>query len=79
VSSQHSETPEWMSLAACKGEDTQVFFPRGGFGAKAAIKFCGKCPVANDCLEYAVDNEILNGVWGGKSERERMRIIGRRR
>ena len=68
-----------MSFAACKDEDTQVFFPRGGYGAKSAIKFCSKCPVVDDCLEYAVDNEILNGVWGGKSERERMRIMGRKR
>jgi len=76
---ERSETPVWMSLAACKGKDTQIFFPRGGFGAQSAARICVNCPVVNDCLEYALDNEIYNGVWGGKSERERMRIAGRRR
>ena len=31
------------------------------------------------CLEYALANRIDHGVWGGTSERERRRILRRRR
>ena len=31
------------------------------------------------CLEYALENRIEHGVWGGCSERERRRQLKRRR
>ena len=33
----------------------------------------------DQCLEYALRNRIDHGVWGGTSERERRRILRRRR
>ena len=30
-----------------------------------------ECPVRLDCLQYALDNGIKQGTWGGYSERER--------
>ena len=36
-------------------------------------------PRQQPCLEYALDNRIDHGVWGGTSERERRRILKRRR
>ena len=37
------------------------------------------CPVRIECLEYALLHRIEHGVWGGASERERRRILRRRR
>ena len=37
------------------------------------------CPVQAACLDYAIDNHVDHGVWGGKSERERRRIARARR
>jgi WhiB family redox-sensing transcriptional regulator len=37
------------------------------------------CTVRLECLEYALANRIEHGVWGGASERERRRILRRRR
>ena len=38
-----------------------------------------RSPVRSECLEYALLNRIEHGVWGGASERERRRILRRRR
>jgi WhiB family redox-sensing transcriptional regulator len=35
--------------------------------------------VINTCLDFALDERIDHGVWGGCSERERRRILKRRR
>jgi WhiB family redox-sensing transcriptional regulator len=44
-----------------------------------ARKICATCPAIEPCLEYALENRIDHGVWGGTSERERRRILKRRR
>jgi WhiB family transcriptional regulator, redox-sensing transcriptional regulator len=41
-------------------------------------KICGGCPVKEQCLSYAVANNITDGVWGGYTTRER-RILRRKR
>lgn len=55
------------------------FFPSDGRGVVAAQEVCSDCPVRNACLNYALVNRIEYGVWGGASERERVRILRRRR
>jgi WhiB family redox-sensing transcriptional regulator len=45
----------------------------------AARRICADCPVKAPCLEYALANRIDHGVWGGTSERERRRILRKRR
>jgi WhiB family redox-sensing transcriptional regulator len=67
---------KWQDQAGCVGMDTNIFFYDRN--AKAQItkarKICGNCPVANDCLEFALANNIEDGMWGGKSGRERRNI-----
>jgi WhiB family redox-sensing transcriptional regulator len=55
------------------------FFPSDGLGVEAAQRICAACPAKEPCLEYALTNRIEHGVWGGASERERRRILRRRR
>jgi WhiB family redox-sensing transcriptional regulator len=59
--------------------DPDTFFPTDGIGVQAAQRICAECAVENDCLEYALASRIDHGVWGGASERERRRILTRRR
>jgi WhiB family redox-sensing transcriptional regulator len=66
--------PEWQRQAACRGMDSDVFIAAGkGTGesyvtAKAA---CDRCEVRSECLEFALADPGLLGVWAGTTERER--------
>ena len=70
---------EWMQASACRHYPPAAFFPSDGVGVDEARKICATCPVQEPCLEYALANRIEHGVWGGCSERERRRILKRRR
>ena len=73
------EQNAWMAKGACRNYEPSVFFPSDGVGVDRARKICATCNVTEDCLEYALVNRIDHGVWGGCSERERRRILKRRR
>lgn len=69
----------WQSRAACRGVDTEIFFPNTDEEAEPAKAICGACPVQDSCLEHALADREREGVWGGATERERRRIIRQRR
>jgi len=73
-----SETA-WMADGNCRLHPPATFFPSDGVGVDRARKICRDCPVVASCLEYALDARIDHGVWGACSERERRRILKRRR
>ncbi|MEV4452872.1 WhiB family transcriptional regulator [Streptomyces mirabilis] len=67
----------WHSRGACHGMDPEdadaVFFPlpRDHEAIAEAKELCGLCPVRRDCLNYALENALKEGVWGGLTEAER--------
>lgn len=65
----------WISLGACKQSDKEQFFPEKGDSASPAQLVCGSCPVRQHCLDYAMDNDIRFGVWGGLSARQRQKLV----
>lgn len=77
--SDPDSTTAWMSGGNCRNYPPAVFFPSDGVGVDRARKICTDCPVLDRCLEYALEQRIEHGVWGGCSERERRRILKRRR
>lgn len=70
---------DWMARGRCASLPPATFFPSDGAGVDAARQICADCPVREACLEYALHHRIDHGVWGGCSERERRRILKRRR
>jgi WhiB family redox-sensing transcriptional regulator len=70
---------DWMENGLCRQVAPSTFFPNDGVGVDVARRICGTCPVQAPCLEYALVERIDHGVWGGASERERRRILKRRR
>jgi WhiB family redox-sensing transcriptional regulator len=71
-------TQTWVDEALCKDLPQRMFFPERHESAEPALRICRRCPVREECLEYAMRNQIHWGIWGGTSERERRRMRRRR-
>jgi len=75
---------KWKDRADCKGmTEHAIFFPNTsepGWQAKQAkaLGICKGCPVRQECLNHAIENNELFGVWGGTTERGRREIKRRR-
>lgn len=73
---------DWRHGAECFGEDPELFFPIGNTGPallqiEDAKAVCRRCPVIDQCLQWALESGQDCGVWGGMSEDER-RALKRR-
>ena len=66
--------PTWMSHAACRGSDPAQFVPTRRRSVGGARAVCARCPVREACLEFALADERLVGIWGGTSTRERAQL-----
>ncbi len=63
----------WDKQAACKGQDTELFYPPQGAAGAQALGFCMRCSVREECLEWALERQEY-GVWGGTTEFQRRAI-----
>lgn len=78
--------PEWQQEAACRGMDPDLFFPVGRTGDAVgdialAREVCAGCPVAADCLEFALSarNPVISaGIWAGLTDRQLERLRAER-
>ena len=66
---------DWRQDAACRGTDTDSFYPAQGEEARVAKKICRKCRVSSECLAYSIKMNDGNGIWGGLGEGERRRLF----
>lgn len=69
---------EWKLQGLCSQADPEAWFPDKGGSCKEAKKICAVCPVRNECLQYALENREVWGVWGGLSEFERKQLRKRK-
>jgi WhiB family redox-sensing transcriptional regulator len=73
-------TPDWDS-ALCAQTDPALFFPEG-MGAQITIQvkqakaICGRCPIRDGCLQWALETRQPVGIWGGMDEKERRQALG---
>lgn len=73
-------TDEWRSRALCAGMDTNLFFDdpednsASHFKREYAKGICAQCPVSTECLNFAIDNDIRDGIYGGITYRNRLNI-----
>jgi WhiB family transcriptional regulator, redox-sensing transcriptional regulator len=69
----------WREEAACRGADLALFFPGRGESAQPARQICARCPVRQECLEFALRHGEVHGIWGGLTERDRRALRTRHR
>ena len=74
---------DWMDEAYCKpgsGIDGELFFPTRTEpnASEEVITACKRCPVKEECLEYALDDPTIVGIWGGTSAKKRRQIRAER-
>lgn len=67
------ERPEWHARAACRGVGTAAFFPERGETTVAAVEYCNRCEVRDECAAHALTYET-EGVWAGIAGRDRRRL-----
>lgn len=60
--------------ALCAQTDPETFFPPKGHSSQAAKRVCASCPIRSRCLQVAMANPDLDGIWGGTTPGERRRL-----
>ena len=65
--------------ALCAEVDPELFFPLKGkfLDAQNAKRICNRCELKQKCLEYALKDPELKGIWGGTSEPDRFKMRNR--
>jgi WhiB family transcriptional regulator, redox-sensing transcriptional regulator len=72
-----TEEAGWWELAACQSADPELFFPVSDIGPAIADiarakAVCKSCRIRLRCLDYAIENRQMHGVWGGTTADERL-------
>jgi WhiB family redox-sensing transcriptional regulator len=73
---------DWAMGAACRGSQREAFFPPASIERKEerlereaiAKRICAGCAVRSECLDLALRNREIHGIWGGLNEEERRSI-----
>jgi WhiB family redox-sensing transcriptional regulator len=63
--------PSWQKKAACRGADSDIFFLDRGGSSRKARAMCARCPVKDACLDFALKNDLSQGIFGGMTPRQR--------
>lgn len=68
-----------MLRADCRNADPNVFFPDKDEDTpeeydtkeRVALDMCRRCPVKQECLDFAIRTKTVYGIFGGKTAKER--------
>ena len=81
----NSKQADWRNKAACRGLDTNLFFPAVGDGTtvRQALAVCNgdldnpPCPVREQCLDFVMSfeqDEDVAGIFGGMTSGDRKKL-----
>lgn len=65
----------FQDQAACRPEDEHVMFSELRSKVAKAKAICASCPVASQCLTFALDYNIEYGIFGGHTADERKALV----
>jgi WhiB family redox-sensing transcriptional regulator len=63
---------DWREMAACRGMDPELWFPLDDGATARAV--CAGCPVADQCLAWAVEVGADDGIFGGLDAADRREL-----
>jgi len=73
------EKTQWSLQGACREKPYygSYFFPTSPHDPliPTAKAICARCPVSQECAQYAWQNQEPHGIWGGIDEWERRRAL----
>lgn len=76
--------PSFDGTQACADKSVELFFAPNSeddekpkpANYREAKRICSTCSWQVPCLQWALQDPSLHGVWGGTSERDRSRLRG---
>jgi WhiB family redox-sensing transcriptional regulator len=73
--------PTWQRDALCRepAYPRELWFSRAGKSSALARAICAVCLVQAECLDAAMSDASLAGVWGGTNDTERVALRRARR
>jgi WhiB family redox-sensing transcriptional regulator len=73
--------PDWHKRAACRGLNPELFFPQRGQNHAQIAKcraICAGCTERGPCLEQALADHDILGIFGGTVPNDRRAILRKR-
>lgn len=69
------ESEMWRGQALCAQiGDGDLWFPEPGGPTRPARLTCLRCEVRQQCLDEALANNEIDGIWGGMTPSQRKRL-----
>ena len=73
------DLPRFPKAKCADIEDKDLFFPDNRTQEAERLHqlkaICASCIHEKECLEYALEKQIIYGIWGGKSPAERDAVV----
>ncbi len=66
---------ERLDALPCRAGNADDWFAQpGSVRSEGAKALCASCPLLDECQEYAIENGIPSGIWGGVDETQREQL-----
>jgi WhiB family redox-sensing transcriptional regulator len=65
----------FQDKANCLEAEPEIFFSAKLKDRALALSLCNACPVKSECLEFALSNESVDGIYGGLLGDERKALL----
>lgn len=69
--------PQFDGSQPCASTDPEAWFPEPRSFTEAnqlAVKLCGTCEFRQPCLDYALSQPRISGIWGGTTHNDRVAL-----
>jgi len=73
------DLPRFVQAKCSDVEDKDLFFPNNRIQEAERLHqlkaICASCIHEKECLEYALEKQIIHGIWGGSTPVERNAVV----